>query len=478
MCIVACAQVRVRRVPELCTAFSFLSFSKGNSGRQRKDEEACALFGTLKPEKAIIETGDACMNRLKHIAMMLTAVVQLLVWSFPRMGEAEMLEAGFEDMELSSESEEAYAKQRTFTPAYGSSYSDEELNYWTLPMDIRDEAAVWEVLMQPITILDGSSFGRPERTQITVRQEPSLESTGLGVVTCMNQGVHVLEKGDEWSLIECYSSSFFDSKVVNWNRLIQGYVQTKYLKEVQPDSHMGMVIDKLTQRLYLFKDGSLYSELMVSTGKSNSKQPYNETRSGEFLLTTRIGNFKSDNLTCRLALRFNSGDLLHEVPYAYSRSDAGYKKQEAVLGSRASHGCIRVQRKMTPEGVNMEWIYDHFRKDTKILIWEDWQGRQILEPEGDSTLYYNPDKGQSYHSGPFCYACPKSTLQPFAYAELDDEPYASLEPCQYCAPLMRKETIAEINLLHAEGGDHDPVLTKARSYCPMPQKEYKKIKGK
>ena len=387
----------------------------------------------------------------------------------------------YEEMVLTSENEDAHAAQREYTPAYGSGYTDPALNYWTLPMDIADEAAVWDVLMQPITVLNGKSFERPEKTQITVRSEPSLDSPGIGVVTCENQGVHVLERGQEWILIECYSASFFDSKVVNWNRLIQGYVQTKYLKEVKPDTSMGLVIDKLTQRLYLFREGRLYSELMVSTGKSNSKQPYNETRSGEFLLTTKVGTFKSDNMTCRIAIRFNSGDLLHEVPYVYSRSDKGYRKQEDALGKRASHGCIRVQRRLTPEGINMEWIYEHFNKNTKILIWEDWQGRQILEPEGDTQLYYNPDAKPSvayYHSGDFCYACPKVSLQSFAYADLDTEPYSSLVRCPYCAPPLRRAEIEEINQLHALGGDHDPVLTEARSYCPMPQAEFKKIKGK
>lgn len=432
------------------------------------------------------------MKCLGH-ATILVIIIQLLLGNALHVSLAEELELedvftpspeetiawdDLDDVELTNEYEEALSLQRAFTPAYGSSYMDTELNYWTLPMDITDEENVWKVLMEPVTVLDGSSFSRPERTQITVREEPDLDSLGIGVVTCENQSVHVLEKGKEWTLIECYSASFFDSKVVNWNRLIHGYVQTKYLKEVRPDPAMGIVIDKLTQRLYLFRDGHLYSELMVSTGKSNAKQPYNETRSGEFLLTTKVGNFKSDNMTCRLAIRFNSGDLLHEVPYVYSRSDKGYKKQEDALGKRASHGCIRVQRKLTPEGINMEWIYEHYNKNTKIMIWEDWQGRQIIEPEGDKKLYYNPDKGAYYHSGSFCNACPKVVLEAFDYADLDEEPFASLERCPYCAPVLRREEIREINLLHAEGGDHDPILTEARSYCPMPQKEYKKIKGK
>ena len=360
---------------------------------------------------------------------------------------------------------------QSFTPQWGSPYEgqDPTLNYWTLPMDITDEAAVWQALTQPITVLSGN-FKRAERTQITVRAEKSLDSEGVGVVTCETQGVHVLEREKDWSLIECYSSSFHDSKVVNWNVLIQGYVQTKYLKEVKPNQKIGFVIDKLTQRMYIFRDGKLFSTLLVSTGLSNERQPYNETRSGEFLLTTRVGDFKSDNMTCRIALRFNSGDLLHEVPYVYSRTDAGYRKQEEALGTRASHGCIRVQRKMTPEGINMQWIYDHHAKNTRLLLWEDWQGRQIPYPADDSKVYYHPGKMEYYHSQATCYCYGKTLktqLEPIRYGKLDTEPYASLTRCPYCAPPLRKAEIDEINELHAVGGDHDPILTEAREYCPM-----------
>lgn len=66
-----------------------------------------------------------------------------------------------------------------------------------------------------------------------------------------------------------------------------------------------MVIDKLTQTLYLFKEGHLYSTLLVSTGLANERQPYNETRSGEFLIVSRVGDFNSDNMICAKALRFN-----------------------------------------------------------------------------------------------------------------------------------------------------------------------------
>ena len=361
---------------------------------------------------------------------------------------------------------------RPYTPSYSSPFEgkDESLNYWTLPMDIHNEEAVWKVLTSPITVIDN---GKGERAQIMLRTGPSRESEGIGSVTCETQGVHVLERGEEWSLVECYSSSFHDSAVLNWNALVQGYVPTEYLKEITPSQEMGMVIDKLKQRLYLFREGRLYSTLLVSTGLSSEKQPYNETRSGEFLLVSKVGTFSSDDLRCPLAIRFNRGDLLHEVPYLVNADGTtSYKVTESKLGTKASHGCIRVQRKRTPEGVSMGWLWNNYEKNTRILIWEDWQGRQIEIPPDDYVLYYNPNKGKYYHSRETCNSTREGiVLKPFAYGDLDNRRFSRLTRCEFCAPPLRRAEIEKINSDYAWGADHDPVMTEARKNCPQTQKK-------
>lgn len=364
---------------------------------------------------------------------------------------------------------EAPAEATVFTPSYTSAYTDETRNYWTLPMDITDEEAVWQVLMQPMTILY-SSKDKAERLQVTLRAEPDEDSQGVGVVTCMNQGVHVLETLDNgWSLIEAYSSSFKSSAVKRWNLLVQGYVKTSYLKEVQPQTEYGIVVDKLTQRLYLFKEGKLFSTLLVSTGLVNETQPFNETRSGEYLLTSAVGDFASGNMTCGMGLRFNSGDLMHEVPHLINADGTkNYGYTEPKLGSKASHGCIRVQRRKTPEGINMEWLWDNRVRNTKLLIWEDWQGRQVDIPADDLTLYYNPNGGDYYHSSAFCYMAPKRTFEPFSYSQLEDEGFAELKRCNYCAPALRVAEIEAINETYAPGGDHNALLTE------LQEKQYAK----
>ena len=361
-----------------------------------------------------------------------------------------------------------------FTPVYGSPREgqDTELNYWTLEMDVTEEERVWQVLTAPMTVLD-SGKKNAERTQVVIRKAPGEDSEGIGVATCLTQGVHVLERGEEWSLVECYSSSFHDSPVLNWNALIQGYVPTAYLKEVVPNQEMGLVVDKLTQRLYVFVEGKLFSTLLISTGLANARQPYNETRSGEFLLVSKVGEFSSDNLRCALAIRFNDGDLLHEVPYIATSGGRNYSGTEAKLGTKASHGCIRVQRQLTPEGVNMAWIWNHYKKNTKILVWEDWQGRQIPMPAEDAVVYYNPKGGKYYHLRDHCSSAKNRVFEPLEYGLLTEDPYSKLKACEYCAAPPRPEMIEAINETYVAGGDHDPVMTEALKTCPRPLKKGK-----
>ena len=97
----------------------------------------------------------------------------------------------------------------------------------------------------------------------------------------------------------------------------------------------------------------------------------------------------------------------------------------------------------------MTWLWNNRQKNTKLLIWEDWPGRQIPIPEDDFTLYYNPDGGLYYHSQATCYSYNGDGMTPFTYGELDTEPFASLERCEYCTPVLRKAEYEEINARYA-----------------------------
>ena len=350
------------------------------------------------------------------------------------------------------------------TPSFRSDEEEVEIHencYWCTPMSLEDEDAIWQMLTAPVTVADVNM-----NKQTVIYAEPDEKSEGVGMLTGQSQGVHVLEKLDNgWTKVQTYSTSFHDSKVKNFNAFVTGYVLTKKLKTVEVNQNYGIIIDKLTQRLYFFKDGHLETSLAVSTGKYNPKakkqQPYNETRSGEYLIIyTKTGSLNDEDsgMICSYALKFNAADYIHEVPHKVNKDGTyNYRGFEEILGTRASHGCIRVQAKKNALGYNMKVLSDLIkkRKDkncVKLVVWEDYQGRQVKIPDDDTPLYYNPNKGTMYHSVADCASVKKSVLPltAFTYGELDEAPYSKLTACPYCMPTPRKDFLEEINQTHLE----------------------------
>lgn len=342
-----------------------------------------------------------------------------------------------------------HALADVYTP--GNGLCDKPDCFWEMPMRLDHDEAIWAMLTAPMTVVKGD-----DRTQAYLLAEPEESADRVAEVTCSTQGVHVLETLDSgWSRVECYSSSFSGSRVKAWNQLTEGYIRTDRLEEVAVKQKYGLVVDKLEQRLYIYEEGKLLDVLAVSTGFITDGNPCNETRSGEFLLNSRTGTFLSGNMTCDYGIRFNDGDLIHEVPHLLEEDGTkNYWYCERYLGEKASHGCIRVQRLPTAKGINMEWLWDHLRGQmgTRIVIWEDWPGRTIDYPDDSTVLYYNPNGGQNYHSAERCNGVRDEflPLTTFTYGELDSEPYASLTACKYCVPPRRFEEILELNLASIE----------------------------
>ena len=329
-------------------------------------------------------------------------------------------------------------------------HCDHDVCYWTLPMDFQDEEAVWKVLTSPMTVLSGD-----ERKQYKVRLKPDASCKDyVGEVTYASQGVHILEAGDDWTLIEAYSSSVEGSSVHVYASHFTGYVETRLLKEIPVSQEVGLVIDKLQQRLYVYQNGHLISTLLCSTGYARQDTPFHETPAGEFLAISHTGGFWSGNLFCDLAIRINDGILLHEVPCTITTEEDGtetrhYERCEYYLGEKASHGCVRIQRETGTGGVNMKWLWEHLPRSgvrAKVLIWED-SGRILVPASDDYPLYYNPDNGRQYHSDPYCPLVHTRfhPLTAFRYDELDSEPYAKLTRCPGCAPQLRQSEIETMN---------------------------------
>lgn len=315
----------------------------------------------------------------------------------------------------------------------------DKTNSWFESYDINDTKTMWNMLMKPITILDA-----PEKTKIYLLDAPKgkrVKKDKLGgYINAAQAGVKVLgEDEDGYTLIEAYDDH---------DRLLQGYVKSSLLKTVAPDPEMGLIIDKLTQKIYIFKDGEYLSSLQISTGLVNKDQPYNETSTGEFLISSWTGDFLSGtDMLCRKAIRFNGGDLLHMVP-ALVRGDGGYDYSpfEAKLGSKASHGCVRIQRNKNEDGYNMDWLWDNLKKGTKVVVWDD-DGRQRPYPDDYLKIYYNENGGKYYHSTARCHSVRDRylPLTQIYYGQLRDAEFSKLTPCPFCQPPIKEEHIDALN---------------------------------
>ena len=328
-------------------------------------------------------------------------------------------------------------------------------NYWTLPVGEWNEDKIWEIMMQPLTVLKG----RDQRETYKLRKTPDKDNKRdniVGEITYVSQGVHVLETRDDgWSLVEAFNSSYGPDNrsrrgYGDTDDLIRGYVETSVLETITPRTDFGVLIDKLKQEMYIFKDGKLFTTLIISTGLPTRQQPWNETPSGEFLMVSRVGDFPAGNMTCAMGMRINGGSLIHEVPYL-TNATTGYKDysfSERVLGEKASHGCIRVQRKNNDDGVNMTWVWNNIKVNTKVLVWDDSPGRFYEHPADDLMLYFNPTGGKFYHADQNCSSIRDRYLPlkgAFTYAELDNAEHAAFTACRTCNPPPRRAEIDELN---------------------------------
>lgn len=331
-------------------------------------------------------------------------------------------------------------------------------NYWTLPAGEWNEEAIWKVMMQPITVVKGTGKqAQKEMYRLRATPDDSMKRENvLGEITCESQGVHVLETLDNgWTLVEVFNSSYGPNCSArpgwgNTDDLLRGYVETKRLSTIEPLTEYGLLIDKLKQVMYVFKDGKKFSELGISTGLPTKKQPWNETPAGEFLMVSRSGGFHSGNMYCDMGMRINGGCLIHEVPYIENTTTKykDYSPFESQLKKKASHGCVRVQRKKNDEGLNMAWLWNNIKVNTKVLIWDDTPGRFHEYPDDDMPIFYNPKGGKYYHVDDRCPSIRKAFLplkNSIAYSHLDDSEFEKLLPCKRCKPPMRKSVIDQLN---------------------------------
>ncbi|MDR2505916.1 MAG: L,D-transpeptidase [Oscillospiraceae bacterium] len=331
--------------------------------------------------------------------------------------------------------------------------------------NLSDDALVWKYLTAPVYVLDK---GKDEKVYLLDQPDGQRVSSKQyeGFVYGASVSVHVLDTMGSWTKIEAYDMS---------NYLIEGWVRSSLIKTQEAYQKYGIVVDKQTQRLHLYEDGKKHSTLLCSTGLPEAKKPFNETAAGEYFIISWSGGFWSGNMYCDLGLQFNGGDLVHLVP-ALVNADGSYNHSpfEPLLGQKASHGCIRVQRVKSEEGINMLWLWDNLKRYTKIIVWDD-SDRPMFYPDYSTALYYNPNGGSYYHTNRNCPSIKERFLPlqgEMTYFDLmNNIAFSKLTACSTCAasvihPSIIDEYNEERGFTREQAEEAQALVESGESYIP------------
>ena len=227
-----------------------------------------------------------------------------------------------------------------------------------IPTDLKDDAAVWKALTAPVTIGNG-----PEGMGLRIMNGKTSLSGCAGTVSCRTVGLAVLEIGDDhwvkvgaWTQAEGYYT--------------EGYVKEDKLKVVLPNVRYGAVLDKKAQTMTIYEDGKRLGTVLVSTGLTTKESRKADTHSGIYLLGTRMADFVQNGHVYCYPMRIDGFNLIHQLGYAKEGGQRNFEEELARLGTKASHGCIRVDARITAEnnGLNAWWIWTHMGHDTKIIV--------------------------------------------------------------------------------------------------------------
>jgi len=188
------------------------------------------------------------------------------------------------------------------------------------------------------------------RTPIYMYDQPNGKT--IGTTYGMSAVFEILDDYGEWlrvrvsgtkgSPVECYVKS---------DRLQRIAITSPYRIEVNINRY-----GATAQTLFLYKDGQLIDQFKVSTGMSKGTTP-----TGVFSINTRRPYFTvlGSSGICYDTLYVIGGVCIHRVPMI----NGSYKTTEPLLGTVASHGCIRVP-------VNKStWLYENIPDTTPVIIY-------------------------------------------------------------------------------------------------------------
>ncbi|NMM61646.1 L,D-transpeptidase family protein [Clostridium sp. P21] len=187
-----------------------------------------------------------------------------------------------------------------------------------------------------------------ESERVYIKSSPSSSASNIGSTYGSLPEVKILGSSGGYYYVEV-----LDYDTLNY---IKGYVSMSMVNTVTPSGPYNILVDKSRQRVYVFNGETVVKEFICSTGKDETPTP-----SGRFLVGAKGPSFAaSDTTECYYWTRLDNNYLFHSAIYTLS----GYAVQSEYnkLGSKASHGCIRLKIE------DAKWIQDNVPYRTLVTI--------------------------------------------------------------------------------------------------------------
>lgn len=280
--------------------------------------------------------------------------------------DGRMAEPGDYLLRFYEKSNPDYVREATVRVADGKPQTEEV----TVTGPIMPEAGLngeqlWAFLQQPSVVAD---LAKPT-DHLTLRKGKG-EGRKLGTIHGQSQAVQVLAIEGGYARIGAYPHESGD--------YTEGWVSLTKLKVVYPHPTYALVIDKAEQTMTVWQQGEVLGSMPISTGLMARGKLIRETPAGSFLTVERVTDFKDDaDYRYDCAIRYDGGNLLHQIGYHTKDGKKNFDTQQAQLGVKASHGCIRIPAQPSADGLNAYWLYTHLPAGTRVLILDDPNQRAL-----------------------------------------------------------------------------------------------------
>ena len=232
-----------------------------------------------------------------------------------------------------------------------------------MPKEGDSDEEIWRKMRMTGVVAD-----IPNLEHQKIYQEPDTESPSLGTIHGQTQSLSVYETNAEWT------------RVGAWNHeeaeYVEGWVPTAVLKTAEPQGPYGLLLNKKEQTLTIYREGKVIETLMVSTGRMQEGELYQETAAGSFFTGPHRTDYSTNGQKYDFVIQYDGGNLLHQIPYAWGNDQKDFTEGRALLGSKGSHACIRVQADPGEKGLNAYWIWTHIPHQTRLIILDDPEERR------------------------------------------------------------------------------------------------------